>query len=317
VTAGRRWRFVDQGADEPLDVLIVDPLVSFAHPQVQQALRSGHPALVGYRRSQLQTKVNVLTLSSPVRPSDYEQLLDSLGERLDGANERRSRRRDEVADERLPAQSTLQANQEASLVQAIGTLLLEGVGVFGLELRGKTQVVAFLPEEQFVLVGDAVADIGELTARLRSATDAWRWRELADDEWFEIAAAGPRHPLSTLRWCAGLAMPEGKLHPEISEHLAFKLVRWPDFGAIGGSPAGFRLASMLTRTPRTLVELADAVGGRRDEVIAFLNACHAGELLVQTQPPAGLDARRTARPQRIAIGLIGRLRRALGIGDMR
>lgn len=322
--SGGRWRFADDAATAAPDALIIDPLVSFAHPQVQQALASGHPTLVGFRRSQLQSRVNVLTLNSPVRPTEFEQLLAVLTERLDESLDRRRRKSDDSgpaaavpphADSSPHDAETpeLSANREPSLAQAIVSIMLEGVGVFGLELHRKLRLILFLPEAYCVVVGPAYDGVGGLVEELRASADAWRWRPLDDEEWIGDVADRERLALATLRWCAGLAMPPGRLHPELSEALAFRLVRWPDFGSFGGSPAGFRLASLMTRAPRGLDELAAAVSGRRGDVIAFLNACHSGDLLVQTRPIVTEPRTIGSQPRRLAEGLIGRLRKALGI----
>lgn len=313
----RSWRLLEGDGDTEPDAVVVDPMVSIAHPVVQRSLAVGRPLIVGYRRSGLQSSVNVLSIAAPVSAGDLETMLQLLESRLAGEGERRGGVRaapTAIASlETGPLRAGLTAADGLPPIQSITAIELEGVGVFGLEIDGRTRLGVFLPERVWMTVESEPLRPDGVVELLRRAGPRWRWRRLDDEEWDRLEWGTTRLPIGALRWFAGASLPCDRLHGDLAGPKAFRLARWPDFGAVGSSPMAFRLASHLTRGARSFDELVDLAGGKRALVVGFLNACYASAQLICTSAKPGGVLYRVGSS--VPAGVIARLRKALGIGS--
>ncbi len=112
---------------------------------------------------------------------------------------------------------------------------------------------------------------------------------------------GGTQPLARLRWLAALHGFDGRLQPELAQAGRFKLSKW--LQSEREYPKHFRIATAMLKQPCTIDELAAASGAGADEVVDFINACHAIGLVESDSTagsPGSADAARG--------GLMSRLR---------
>ncbi|MDT8437769.1 MAG: hypothetical protein RQ729_02020 [Wenzhouxiangellaceae bacterium] len=94
----------------------------------------------------------------------------------------------------------------------------------------------------------------------------------------ELVQGQPSRPLAALKWRAGLALGEGRLHPDLAGRVRFMLTHVPHPAL--ADTAWSRLARSLIERPATLDELAGTDGIDVFDLAAFLNACHVCGVLV-------------------------------------
>lgn len=102
-----------------------------------------------------------------------------------------------------------------------------------------------------------------------------------------------------------------ELAPWLSEHTAYRLRRWPDFGRIEATPAILRLSAAAATVATTPAALASATGLPAAEVHRFLNAASLAGVLASAPRS---EAR--PHPHETTGGwtrLLGGLRRRLGM----
>lgn len=115
-------------------------------------------------------------------------------------------------------------------------------------------------------------------------------------------AANEAQPLERLRWYAGLIATPGILSRKLHSNGQFKLSRWPETER--EYPKHFRIAKEMAREASTLDAIAAASGASHDEVVDYVNACHASGRLAKTptDETRSVDATPT-RSQRLIAAL--------------
>lgn len=343
---GARWTW---SAEVDADLLVIDPLVPFTHPLVQQALDEGHPVLVGYRRGNQSSRVNVLHINAPGTVAGLLQVLKSAESRLTprmlgaastgapspataampapapafaAAAPRAARAvsaaRPEVvapAPASIPVLVDVEDPWHEARLKALDTLrdLVEvEAGVFALGLGDDERLAIYLPERIVVARRGIDVTPDSLTLAFAQSRGMISVRELSDDEAVDPIWDNPRYPVDLLLWCAARGLAGGTMLAELPPRGSFRLRRWPDFGTLGSSTVAFRISAQLTRVALDVESLVALVNGQRDAVIAFLNACAVcGYLVAQAPTPVPLPLHRSAA-QRVS-RLFGRLRDALGL----
>ncbi|NKI34417.1 hypothetical protein HFP89_04480 [Wenzhouxiangella sp. XN79A] len=125
----------------------------------------------------------------------------------------------------------------------------------------------------------------ELARLLQRSFAASTVRELSSSELIDHTNGLEQNNLTHLKWRAGLALSDGALHPDLAGDVRLMLPQVP-LQALSDT-AYSRQARLLIRAPMTVDELAEASRAEKDDVAAFLNACHAcGFLLIDAGRPA-------------------------------
>jgi hypothetical protein len=139
-------------------------------------------------------------------------------------------------------------------------------------------------------------------------------------------------PLSfkELKWYLAMNFSQGKLMPTISGDVSYSLPHWPNFGALGRSPAHLRICALLSERSATLQQIMERCHVEHDDVCSLLNgAALVGALSVHREAAkAAAPAKAAAQPARnrapvvaaapnaiartsVLLGWINRLRTAL------
>lgn len=132
--------------------------------------------------------------------------------------------------------------------------------------------------------------------------DAERWEAITPHEYDRLKSDLGEQPLARLQWLAGLGASRGKLLPELATALRFKLSKYPTTER--EFPKHIRIATSMLKQPSTAEEIAASSGQPVEDVIDFINACAAIDLLEAEFPAAASEASEAAKG-----GLLGRLRR--------
>lgn len=347
---GAEWEWAQ---DDAVDVLVIDPMVPFTHPTIQRSLDTGTPILVGYRRPNFVSQVRTLHLISPVDFHALLALFAEVEIRLRAAILRDERLASaaripgaghesdatvrvvvaaplvEAAPVALPPSvgpqavvviapavapvSVARRVSIAELVAQLRGLVTLPLGAYALRFGNRESVALFMPERIVVARRGILLSPTWLTDEITTAQGDFGLRELDDDEAVDPCWDNDRFDVDLLLWSAAGALPAGEFLPEIAARSTFKLRRWPDFGAVGSSLLSFRMAAMLSRATLDLPSLIQVANDQSDDVLRFLNSCAACGYLNEpdAQPAAVLAVPRAASGVR---GLIGRMRRALGLG---
>ena len=109
-------------------------------------------------------------------------------------------------------------------------------------------------------------------------------------------------PLGRLQWLAGLGASHGQLLPELAGAERFKLSKYPTTER--EFPKHIRIATTMLKQPATPAEIAEGSGQPVEDVIDFINACAAIDLI-----EAEFPATAGSEPEVARGGLLGRLRR--------
>jgi hypothetical protein len=129
-----------------------------------------------------------------------------------------------------------------------------------------------------------------------------RWQAITPHEYDRLKAELGEQPLTRLQWLAGLGASHGQLLPELSGALRFKLIKYPTTER--EFPKHIRIATAMLKQLATAEDIAQTSGQPVEDVIDFINACAAIELIEAEFPAAATEPTETARG-----GLLGRLRR--------
>lgn len=116
-------------------------------------------------------------------------------------------------------------------------------------------------------------------------------------------------PLDELRYRAGLLGSEGQPLDDAIVHRAHRLVIWPDFSSLPCRPSHLRLAAFISRRTASLDQLCETTGHPREEVIDFLNGCHAAGW-TETRAAESTEAavKEGRKAGRVSHSLLARLR---------
>lgn len=137
-------------------------------------------------------------------------------------------------------------------------------------------------------------------------------RELDGDSWDAVtpheyeklksSQGGAAQPISRLVWIAGMGAHPGQLAHDLLGAQRFKLNKYPQTER--EFPRHIRIATAMLKQLSTVDELVKASGMERDEVIGYINGCHAIGLVESDLPPPA-----SAEPVEAAKGgLFDRLR---------
>lgn len=166
-------------------------------------------------------------------------------------------------------------------------------------LRGAEPPLVVDPTRRSYLGGAALKPLlplaaGEITPE--------RWEALTPHDYDRLKGElGGEQPLSRLQWLAGLGASHGRLLPELGSALRFKLSKYPT--AEREFPKHIRIATSMLKQPATPEEIAQGSGQPVEDVVDFINACAAVDLIEAEFPaPAGEPAEAAKG------GLLGRLR---------
>lgn len=129
-----------------------------------------------------------------------------------------------------------------------------------------------------------------------------RWEVISPHEYERLRSASAEQPLPRLLWLAGLGACHGTLLPELTGALRFKLAKYPT--AEREFPRHIRIATAMLKQPATPAEIAKGSGQPIEDVIDFINACAAIELVEAEFPQPPSEPSEPAKG-----GLLGRLRR--------
>jgi hypothetical protein len=130
---------------------------------------------------------------------------------------------------------------------------------------------------------------------------AERWEAITPHEYDRLKKDLGEQPLSRLQWLAGLGASHGQLLPELEGALRFKLLKYPTTER--EFPKHIRIATAMLKQAATPAEIAQGSGQPVEDVIDFINACAAVDL-IEAEFPGAAEPTEAARG-----GLLGRLRR--------
>ncbi len=116
------------------------------------------------------------------------------------------------------------------------------------------------------------------------AQPASAWTPVYSEALRNVRAAGTAQSLERLLWYAGLIATPGILTRRLNRGGHYKLARWPETER--EFPRHFRIAKAMLNEPVTAETIADAAGTTLEEVIDYINACHAAGRLEAAQPSA-------------------------------
>jgi hypothetical protein len=161
------------------------------------------------------------------------------------------------------------------LQQALAQLELVGTQGHSYRLWGYTRLaITIRPEQQ-----DACLHIeGDITTRarvlymLKSPNRAFR---------LTPCVSAPLQPendvilsLKELYWHFSMYLSEAALIPALAKVETFQLSHWPNFGALGRSPAHMRISALLNSRKRTFAEIQNATQADPADIAAFLNGAY-------------------------------------------
>ena len=197
-----------------------------------------------------------------------------------------------------PPQATPPAEPEPARPMQLVDYLRAGRLPGAVRLRGAEPPLVVDTTRRSYLGGSALKPLLPLAAQELAAE---RWEAVTPHEYDRLKTELGEQPLARLQWLAGLGASHGVLLPALREALRFKLSKYPT--AEREFPKHIRIATSMLKQPATPEEIAQGSGQPVEDVIDFINACAAVDLIEAEFPaPAGEPAE-TARG-----GLLGRLR---------
>ena len=131
--------------------------------------------------------------------------------------------------------------------------------------------------------------------------------------WEEALAQWGAQSLDALCWQLGQKMAQRiGLAPWLHDSTPYRLISWPDFGAIGNDRLGFKLAAQMSKRPLSVTQLSEISGASPGLIVSFLNSVSLCGLLVAG--PGAAPAVVARRPPASArLSMISRLRTRLGL----
>ena len=194
-----------------------------------------------------------------------------------------------------PAAPAAEVRRDLRLVDFLRSQRLPGA----VRLRGANPPLVVDPIGRSFLGGGALKPLLPLAAEVLTSE---RWEAVTPHEYERLKAElGGEQPLSRLLWLAGLGASHGELLAELSGASRFKLAKYPTTER--EFPKHIRMATAMLKQLATVDEIAAASGQPREDVVDFINACAAIDL-IETDLPAAAAEPVAAKPG----GLLGRLR---------
>ncbi|MCK7593684.1 hypothetical protein [Pseudomarimonas salicorniae] len=165
-------------------------------------------------------------------------------------------------------------------------------------LKDAEPKLAVDPDQRCYLGGSALKPYLPLAGQ---EIEAGRWEPLSAEAFAKLKGELGEQPLARLQWVAGLGASHGELLPELSAARRFKLAKYPTTER--EFPKHIRIATAMLKQPATPEEIAQASGQPVEDVIDFINACAAIDLIEAELPGGGGGEAEAAKG-----GLLGRLR---------
>jgi hypothetical protein len=283
-----RWSFSD---DIDADVAICDPQSDLSEVAQRHSQRSGAPRCVSLIVDGGNAIGDTPTLGDPIRAAELVSVLNAVSKRLPAI----------TAASTAARQPEKRTPQPASTSSAVTGDEFR----FGLALRDLLALAS--PQMYRIEAGDIALDVIpaarallikegfsiEVPARLFSANAQMRITPLAEMQARRVIASGAKpQAIDWLLWLAGREGPRDHLLPGLPSEARFQLRRWPDFGRLKHDQYDLRMAAHLTRSARSIDELAAASGASTDQARAFVNASALCDLI----EVRAREASRTSRP---------------------
>lgn len=199
-----------------------------------------------------------------------------------------------VVQQALPEAS--QAQEEVGPVNAAEALAL-GTFSTARKLVGTDGAELVVDPEQDTYHFESTS-LKPLAVLLQQQASAWT--PVYSEALKTARAASAAQPLERLRWYAGLIATPGILGRELNRDNRYKLSRWPETER--EFPRHFRIATAMSKQPATPDEIAAASGTPCEDVVDYINACHASGRLETTssRKPAGVAPGASRRERLIA-----------------
>lgn len=195
-----------------------------------------------------------------------------------------------------PAAPVPEVRRDLRLIDFLRSQRLPGA----VRLRGATPPLVVDPIGRSFLGGGALKPLLPLAAEVLTSD---RWEAVTPHEYERLKAElGGEQPLPRLLWLAGLGASHGELLPELAGASRFKLAKYPTTER--EFPKHIRMATAMLKQLATVDEIAAASGQPREDVVDFINACAAIELIENDLPTASPEPAAAGKPG----GLLGRLR---------
>lgn len=140
-----------------------------------------------------------------------------------------------------------------------------------------------------------------------------RLQQHTNHTWDGAQSRWSLHALDGLCWQLGQKL--GKqigLAPWLQSTTPYRLISWPDFGAIGSDRIGFKLSAELSLKAMPADQLCQVSGVNPQVVASFLNSVSLCGLLV-TAPDSAPAAPAARQPAPERLSMISRLRLKLGL----
>lgn len=266
----------------------------------ESALRPRNTQVVGRLLSPGERPENaVLTLERPVRAMPFMEFLNMASMRLKARNE---------AASLSPA-----ANAKCSPAQSLGQTLaaLRKSGTFK-----RPMALLDASGERLATINTNRGEIvchrqdGDIVHLLEQGFE--QAQALTARDWEAACLTAKPGRLDRICWQLGtrLAETEG-LGSWLQNMAGFRLIGWPDFGAIGNDRAGIKLSANLTQRAHTPESAAVATAVAIEQVYGFLNASSLCGLLVESPCVAAQQTPAIRRPEQASV--ISRLRGKLGL----
>jgi len=167
-------------------------------------------------------------------------------------------------------------------------------------LRGATPPLVVDPIGRSFLGGSTLKPLLPLVAEVLTSD---RWEAVTPHEYERLKTElGSEQPLARLLWLAGLGATRGELLPDLAGASRFKLAKYPTTER--EFPKHIRMATAMLKQLATVEEIASASGQPCEDVVDFINACAAIDLIETDLPAPGAEPPAAAKPG----GLLGRLR---------
>ena len=247
---------------------------------------------------------SALKVSRPLRAMPFLDLLHEASSRLRA----------------IAASQSFPSTDNAPLsVNPVQLLLVAGKALFDLRRSRHRQPVAVIADDGSLMAmidqerGAVASEFNAAQLLNKIGQQFGRLQLHTNHTWNGAQTRWPLHPLDGLCWQLGQKLGQQiGLVPWLQNTTPYRLISWPDFGAIGSDRLGFKLSAQLSHKALTADQLCQVSGVNPQVVAAFLNSTLLCGLLV-TAPdsvPAAPAARQPA-PERLS--MISRLRLKLGL----
>ncbi len=245
-----------------------------------------------------------LKVSRPLRAMPFMDLLHEASSRLRG----------KAASQSFPATDNAPLGVSPARLQ-----LVAGKALFELRRSSPRQPAAVLADD-----GSLMAMIDQERGTVASESSAAQLLDRIGQQFGRLQLHSSHtldgaqtgwylHALDGLCWQLGQRLGHQiGLAPWLESTTPYRLISWPDFGAIGSDRLGFKLSAQLSIKALTVGQLDQVPGVNPQVVASFLNSASLCGLLISTPTSTATAlAARPPAPERLSV--ISRLRSRLGL----